>query len=92
VIGIVADAVDRNGNVSPEKKREAAELVRTVGADYRHLLPCESWNRGILKEISSVPVTVFVDENGNQIGERHWGAKKKAEWERVIRVLLESLE
>lgn len=91
VIGIVVDAADRNGNVLPDKKAEAESIIETTGADYLHLLPSKSLNKAYLNDVQSVPETIFVDEYGNQIGARYYGAKSKAQWKKIIDILLESL-
>lgn len=91
VIGIVVDAADKNGDVLPDKKTEAASIIEITGADYLHLLPSKSLNKAYLNNVQSVPETIFVDENGNQMGVRYVGARSKAEWKKIIDSLLESL-
>lgn len=91
VIGIVVDAADKNGNVLSDKKADAAAIIETTGADYLHLLPSRSLNQAYLNDVQSVPETIFVDENGNQIGVRYFGAKNKTQWKKIIDTLLESL-
>ncbi len=90
VIGIVVDAADRNGAVLPEKKAEAEWIAENTGANYLHLLPSPSLNRAYLNQVQSVPETVFLDEEGNQIGASYLGARSKAEWKEIIDALLES--
>ena len=92
VVGIVVDAADQNGNVRPDKKAEAASIIELTQADYLHVLPSDSLNKAYLSNVQSVPETIFVDENGNQVGTRYVGAKSKAEWKKIIDTLLESLE
>lgn len=91
LIGIVVDAADKNGNVLPDKKAAAAAIIETTGADYLHLLPSRSLNQAYLNDVQSVPETIFVDENGNQIGVCFFGAKSKDQWKKIIDTLLESL-
>jgi len=91
VIGIVVDAADRNGNILPERKTEAAAIVEAAGADYLHLLPSRSLNGAYLNGVQSVPETVFVDESGNRIGVSYYGARNKVEWKTIIDAMLESL-
>lgn len=91
IIGIVADAADKNGNALASKKEEALSIIETTGADYLHLLPSVSLNKAYLNNVNAVPETVFVDENGNQVGTRYIGAKSKAQWRQIIVSLLESL-
>jgi len=92
IIGIVVDAADKNGSILPDKKTEASNIIEATGADYLHLLPSKSLNKAYLNNVQSVPETIFVDENGNQIGVRYFGAKRKAEWKKIIDALLESVE
>lgn len=92
VIGIVVDAADKNGNVLTDKKAEAASIIETTGADYLHLLPSKSLSKAYLIQVQSVPETIFVDENGNQIGIRYFGAKSKDQWKKIVNALLESLQ
>ena len=91
IIGIVIDAADQNLQVIPEELDEAKEIIETTGADYLHLLPSPSLIKAFLSEVSSIPVTFFVDENGNQIGQAYIGAKTKAQWQNIIEDLLKQL-
>lgn len=91
IIGIVVDAADRNGAVLPDKKAEALSIIDITGANYLHLLPSKSLNSAYLNNVQSVPETIFVDENGNQVGTSYLGARSKAEWKNIIDALLEKL-
>lgn len=91
IVGIVVDAADRNGNILSDKKTEASSIIETTGADYLHLLPSKSLNKAYLSGVQSVPETIFVDENGDRIGESYYGAKSKSEWKKIIDAMLESL-
>ena len=75
----------------PNKKAEAISIIETTGAAYMHLLPSNSLNKAYLNDVQSVPETIFLDKNGDQIGDRYFGAKNKAEWKKIIDTLLESL-
>lgn len=92
VIGIVVDAADRNGNTLPDKKTEAATIIDGTGANYLHLLPSKSLLQNYLHNVQSVPETIFVDEDGCQVGERYLGARDKGQWTKIISALLESVE
>lgn len=91
IIGIVADAADRNGNILPEQKAQAASIIESTGADYLHILPSASLNSAYLSKVQAVPETVFVDENGNQIGGSYLGAKSKEEWKTIVEALLKEV-
>ena len=91
IIGVVMDAADRNLKELPEVKAKAVEIIGQTGADYLHLLPSSSLVSSILADITAVPTTYFVDENGNQVGEVYIGSKSKAQWQKIISGLLENM-
>lgn len=91
IIGIVIDATDRNLQVLPEQKAKAKQIIAETGADYLHLLPSPTLNNAILSTVTSVPTTIFVDENGNQVGDIYIGSKAKAQWKTIIDSLLDSI-
>ena len=88
VMGIVYDAVDRNYNKVQSAFDSALKVIADTGANYRHLIPSKSF-KTFMDGIRSVPVTVFVDEDGFQIGETYVGAKSKAAWKKLIDDMLE---
>ena len=91
IVGIVVDAGDRNGMILPHKIAEAASIIEATGAKYLHLLPSASLNKAYLSNVQTVPETIFIDENGNQVGEKYYGAKSKSDWKMIIDTLLGSL-
>lgn len=80
IIGIVSDVMDGG---EQETLDAAAALIQETGADYTHLLLNESLYYALLTEVSAVPTTFFVDENGT-ILDTVVGAKEKADWEALI--------
>lgn len=88
IIGIVVDAADMNGNVLSDKKAEAASIIAQTGADYLHVLPSKTLISAYLSQVRAVPETIFVDEDGNQVGQQYLGAKSKAQWKAIIDSLL----
>ncbi len=92
IVGIVIDAADQNGNLLKDIKKEAEDIVSETGADYRHLLPSRSLLLSYLGGVQAVPETVFVDENGVQVGKAFVGARSKAEWKNEIEALLEQVK
>lgn len=80
IIGIVSDVMDGG---EQETLDTAAALIQETGADYTHLLLNESLYYALLTEVSAVPTTFFVDENGT-ILDTVVGAKEKADWEALI--------
>lgn len=83
VIGIAYDTADRNFNKVQKAYTSALKIVEQTGADYRHLVPSKSL-KNILDGIQSVPLTIFVNEQGRQIGETYTVAKSKDDWKKLI--------
>ena len=91
VIGIAYDTVDKNFNKVQSAYAAALEIIANTGATYRHLIPSKSF-KTFFDGIKTVPVTVFVNENGYRIGNIYKGAKSKEVWENAIEAMLESVE
>ncbi len=87
LIGIVSD-VQENG--SEDKLEKAVSLVEKTGADYPHLLLNESLYSALVVNVSGVPTTFFVDENGVVLG-AVVGSYEKSVWKEIIDGLLEEL-
>lgn len=87
IIGIVSDV----SFTAEAGQQTARELLKEAGAEYINLLPDASY-AGFLRTIMYVPTTVFVDENGCQVGEPIVSAKSQDEWENIIREKLEEVQ
>lgn len=85
--GIISDVLEKNDETQQEK---AAGLIEETGANYPHLLLNDSLYNALLTEVTVVPTTFFIDENGVVIGTA-LGARKKSEWKEIIDGLLEEL-
>ncbi|MDD4851098.1 MAG: rhodanese-like domain-containing protein [Gemmiger sp.] len=89
VVGIVSDVrPNADGSFAQASLDNAKDLVTRTGAAYLHLLPSETLNSAVLKDIYAVPTTFFVDSKGNQVGELYMGARSKAAWAEIIDGLL----
>lgn len=91
IIGIPVDVIDWEGKLSDEMVAAAKEIVSKTQADYLHILPSNSLIKAKLSEVSSVPETIFVDENGRQVGKSYIGSRSKEQWEKIINELLEQV-
>ncbi len=85
LIGIISDVLEDadEGTLS-----HTADLVAETGADYPHLLLNESLYYALLTDVSAVPTTFFVDQEG-QILDTVIGAMEKSAWEEKINAFLE---
>lgn len=84
IIGIVSDVLEG------EDQSVAEGLVEQTGANYPHLLLNESIYYGLLMDVTAVPTTFFIDEDGIVL-DVVVGAMKKTAWEDKINGLLEEL-
>lgn len=92
LIGIPADVTDNNGGLDKDMVAKAKKIVKQTKASYMHILPSTDLINAKLSDVSSVPETFFVDEEGNQIGQSYVGARSKSDWKKIIDELLKSVE
>lgn len=88
VIGIVADAANSDGSPNYSMVSAANTVIASTGADYLHLMPSVSLKAALLSGVSAVPTTVFVDENGAQVGRTYVGSRSSEQWAAIIESLL----
>lgn len=81
VVGIVSD-VEEPGD------EKAEEIIDTTNADYTNIVAAGELKTGILSKINVVPTTIFVDKEGNQVGDVYSGARDKDAWAEIIEELL----
>lgn len=91
IMGLVTDVLNSDGTFNEEQVSLAQEIVETTGANYVHIIPSVDFY-GILSQVSAVPTTFFVDENGHQVGSAVVGSKSKADWAALIDELLEEVK
>ena len=87
IIGIVCDIQDEDDT---EYINEALYLLDDAGADYINLIPNEGLY-AILNSTEYVPTTIFVDSEGNQIGEAIVGADVE-QYKDVVNDYLSSID
>ncbi|MCI9221252.1 MAG: TlpA family protein disulfide reductase [Lachnospiraceae bacterium] len=95
LIGVISDVPEMTeGMVDADKVEKAIEvaksLIERTGADYTHLLLNASLFNALLTDVTAVPTTFFVDEEGRVLGEVV-GARDKESWKKMIDALLEEL-
>lgn len=91
IIGIPVDVTDYYGNIDDSQVSLAKEIIDETGADYLHIMPSDSLNSAKLQFVTSVPETIFVDENGCQIGESYIGSRSEEQWLTIIDGLMENM-
>ena len=90
IIGIPIDIVDDWGKLDPSAKSDALMIIKQTGVKYKNVVPTIEMFQTMLRGIQAVPTTIFVDKNGNQIGQVYLGSKSKKDWQKIIDKLLES--
>lgn len=89
VLGIVLDSTDQNGNPDPAQVELAIDLMEEAEADYTNLiLNMELAMLGVAS-VASVPATLFVDAEGNLVGQGFYGALNETQWRETIAERLE---
>lgn len=91
ILGIVTDVLDRRGEIDPSQLQLAEEIIADTGATYTHLLPSDSLIAIKLKDVMYIPETVFVDSNGNIVGEPIISAYSKEDWVTIIEAHLDEV-
>jgi thiol-disulfide isomerase/thioredoxin len=84
IVGIVVDVQKGDGTVDYDMLKKAQDIVEETGASYHHLLYSNNLAASFLSEVQYIPHTVFVDSDGNIVGEAYIGSRSKDEWIEII--------
>lgn len=88
ILGIVCDVNDANDALG----ETARAIVSQCNANYPHMILSESLKGDILRGISSVPTTMFFDNEGRYLCSNIVGAKSYDGWAKVLDDLLGKAE
>ena len=86
VIGLVSDTPDA------DNEELAKQILQKKGAKFTNIIPDESIKNNILKNIPGTPTTLFVDSEGNIVGEFITGSHSKEEYKKEIEARLKSIK
>lgn len=95
VVGVCADIVDPQTGARDQKLYEKAlELEKQTGAEvYRNLDPAGDIMQNYIDQtVSAYPTSVFVDANGEQVGDMIVGSRSKEVWAAEIEQRLALLQ
>lgn len=84
IVGIVTDVLNNDGSLSESQLKTARDVVDKTKASYMHLIPTYDLQMAKLKDVTVVPTTFFVDQDGNMVGEEQLGSKNKGDWTKLI--------
>lgn len=88
IVGLVVDVQNGDGSVNLKQIDKAIEIATTTGAAYPHLIPSEYLIEGIVQHVQYIPYTIFVDSEGNMVGEAYVGSRSKEQWIEIIESML----
>lgn len=89
LLGIVTDVVDQSGTPDPDQVALAQELADLADCQYPNLILNESLAMLGFAGLSAVPATLFVDSEGNLVGQGFYGALNEEGWRSTIAERLE---
>jgi len=78
IIGIISDTPDK------DNEELAKRIISAKGVKYINIIPDESITKNVLDNISAVPTTLFVDDEGKIIGDLIVGERNKEEYKAEI--------
>lgn len=85
IIGVVSDTPDE------ETETLAKKILSTKGVKYINIIPDETIVNNVLQNISALPTTLFVDSEGNMIGDLVVGPRSKEEYKKEIEDRLKNM-
>ena len=91
VIGMVCDVNYLNDSYEPTLYQNTLDIVEMTGVTFTNLLPSQSLDMIKLSEVYSVPETIFVDENGNIIGDSYVGSRSLENWKAIVDSVFDSI-
>ena len=91
IIGVLSDVMTATFEPSPEIMETARKIMEEAEADYINLVPSKDIYIKIIGQITAIPTSFFVDENGMIIGRGYPGAYTYGEWKAYILETLHQL-
>jgi thiol-disulfide isomerase/thioredoxin len=86
LIGLVGDALEAKGNIEL-----AQDIAERTGANYIHLVPDKALYDYLSKNIVGYPTTIFIDKEGNLVGQPIVGAVSREQYENELSKRLEKI-
>jgi thiol-disulfide isomerase/thioredoxin len=91
IVGIVVDSVNNDLSPNSSKASKAKTFVEKTGANYLHLIPAKDMS-SYLEKVQYIPDTIFVDKDGNVLGEHYIGSRTKEQWIQIIETHLQEVQ
>lgn len=91
IIGICSDTINADKELDQDQVEKARELAEQTGADYLHIAMSGTLMDTLLPQVMAVPMTIFVDSEGTQVGTAYMGARDKEGWAEIMEEVLASV-
>lgn len=92
IIGICSDTINADKELDEAQLEKARELAEQTGADYPHIAMSGTLVDTLLPQVMAVPMTIFVDSEGTQVGIAYMGARDKEGWAGILDEVLASVQ
>lgn len=92
IIGICSDTINADKELDEAQLEKARELAEQTGADYPHIAMSGTLVDTLLPQVMAVPMTIFVDSEGTQVGTAYMGARDKEGWAGILDEVLSSVQ
>lgn len=89
ILGIVADCTDSDGSVLEAQVITAKTLAETAKCNYQNLILDDTLAELGFGAVSAIPATMFIDKEGNTVGEGFYGSQDEDGWREIIQERLE---
>jgi AhpC/TSA family. len=84
VIGVIANVREKNKGVVEKKLARAENSLDEHNVTYMNIIPSQKMVSKMQKALEVIPVTIFVDSNGRQVGRDQAGVKERKVWDQTI--------
>ncbi len=90
IVGVLIDGTDEAGNPDEEMIAELRQSLSELGIDYLMILPDEALYTWLVAPTQSIPMTYFVDSNG-EVVHSVLGKQDAKQWSKTIEQVLGEL-
>ena len=92
VIGLLSDVLGATFEPDSDVLADAQEILETAEADYLNLIPSKDVYIKVIGQITAIPTSFFLDEDGMLVGRVYPGAYSYDEWKSFIQETLHQMQ
>lgn len=85
-VNVIGLCLDNNADMSirEDAKKTLEEIFEKEGKSFEIITPDDNLLNNVVINVLAIPHTIFVDKDGNIVGDAVTGAKTKDEWVKII--------